>query len=304
MSPATLGLDIGGTNIKASVITIDNGTVQVQERARVSTPQDGVSAVMAQLAEMTGDVGSRYELADTVGLAFPGVFDVESGRPTVVPNLPGDWQADPLPEIAEAAIKRRVSVLNDARAFTFAEANAGVAQGHRNVLGVILGTGVGGGVILDGQLRLGPSGTAGELGHQTVVADGPACGCGNRGCVEAIVKASALAERANMGSAEEVYAAAERGGRRAMAAVAEVAEYLGIAIANAHALLALDTVVVGGGIASAGDVLLRPLRSAVAERVHLVEPSRVQVVAAALGSYAGAIGAGLWASEAERGTAR
>jgi glucokinase len=165
------------------------------------------------------------------------------------------------------------------------------------VVCLVLGTGVGGGVVIDGRLHTG-AGVAGEIGHQTVLADGPACGCGNLGCAEALTSAAAFSARGGQPTPEAVYAAARAGDRRARDAVEQVVGWLGIALANAYVLLAPDVCVVGGGVAAAGADLLEPLAAEVRRRVRLVPGHQIRVVASELGPFAGAIGAALRARDA------
>jgi glucokinase len=162
---------------------------------------------------------------------------------------------------------------------------------------VTLGTGVGGGIVIDGRLRAGPQGRAGEIGHQVVDPDGPPCGCGNRGCVEAFVSAAAVCRAGGCDTVENVFRAAAAGDARAAAALASLTEHLAVGIANLVTVLRPDCVVVGGGVAAAGEALLAPLRTAVAARAPLVEPSSYVLVPAMLGPTAGAVGAALWAQE-------
>jgi glucokinase len=165
----------------------------------------------------------------------------------------------------------------------------------------VLGTGVGGGIVVDGRLILGTA-DAGEIGHETVLAGGPRCGCGNDGCVEALTRADVFARLAGRATAEEVYAAARAGDATALAAIEHAAKWLGVALANAYVLLAPDAFVVGGGIAAAGDLLLKPLEAAVRRYVHIVPPERIRVLPGSLGPFAGAIGAALFGREAGRET--
>jgi glucokinase len=163
---------------------------------------------------------------------------------------------------------------------------------------VTLGTGVGGGVIVDGRLHLGASGTAGEIGHQTVLPDGPVCGCGNRGCAEAVVQAAALTRIAGHPTVEDVFRGAAAGDPRCREAVETLARYLGIALANVITVLVPDRVVVGGGISAAGEQVLEPIRAVVRARTPLVPPERIDIRLAELGPSAGAIGAALAAADA------
>ncbi|TMF78625.1 MAG: ROK family protein [Chloroflexi bacterium] len=183
------------------------------------------------------------------------------------------------------------------RAFALAEHRLGAGRGATSLLGITLGTGVGGGLILGGQLYLGRDGTAGEFGHQTILPDGPRCNCGNNGCLESLARADAIAAACGQPGAEESVAAARAGDPRAQQGLIEVGRYLGIGASNVVVLVGVDRIVVGGGIAAAGDILLDPLRQELARRVHVADVDRVQVVGAELGIWAGAIGAALFAAD-------
>jgi glucokinase len=152
-------------------------------------------------------------------------------------------------------------------------------------------------VVVDGRVHFGHDGTGGELGHQTLLPDGPACTCGNRGCLEAFARADRIAAACGTETAEEAVAAARGGDANAVAGLAEIGGWLGIAIANVVVALSPDRVVIGGGVAGAGDLLLEPIRDEVRRRVHVTDLDQVEIVAAELGTWAGAIGAGVHGAE-------
>jgi glucokinase len=238
-----------------------------------------------------------YEIdANLTQLLRAGVFDGVAGTATFLPNLPGNWAGTPVREPVAAALGAGAVLVNDARAFAVGESRLGAASGRRTALFVTVGTGVGGGVVVDGRLHLG-IGTAGEFGHQTVDPAGPVCGCGNRGCVEAVACAGAIAAAAECGTVEEAVEAAQSGDEQARAALEQAGRALGIALANAVLLLAPERIVVGGGVAGAGDLLLDPIRDELRRRVRVAPIERIDVVPAELGPGAGAIGAALWAAE-------
>lgn len=288
-----LGLDLGGTNIKWVVLEGDGSPEVAASGSLPTNAEGGPETVSARLIEAGGAASTKHGPFDSIGLGVPGLFDSATGRVTLFPNLPGLWTGFPLRDRISAALGGPIAMINDARAFALAESTMGAGKGASIVVAMVLGTGVGGGITIGGRLHLGAFGTAGELGHQTVMPDGPMCGCGNRGCVEALTKAGALAALAGKATAEEVYEAAARGDETSRQAIAEVAGYLGIALANTITLIGPEVVVIGGGIAAAGELLLAPLRAAIRERVTLVPVDRVSVVLAELGSSAGAIGAAL-----------
>ncbi len=188
-----------------------------------------------------------------------------------------------------------VRLVNDARAFTLAEARVGAGKGCSSLIGVTLGTGVGGGIVIDGRLVLGLDGTAGEIGHLVIDIrpEAPKCGCGNTGCLEAYVGAPRLAEAAGTATAADAFAGDERGDPRARAAVEAWIDYLAIGLANLVTVLTPDRIVLGGGVAAASTRIIEPLRERLAAHVHLTDPDHVQIVCAALGTRAGAIGAAL-----------
>jgi len=298
-----LGLDLGGTNVKTAVLELPHGA---PDRARVlatamhpTHAERGPEAVVERLAELALLTIAEHGPVDGLGLGIPGLFDAEAGTAVLIPNLPGPWEGRPLRAPLERSTGLPVRLINDARAFTLAEATLGAGRGCRTMIGMTLGTGVGGGVFIDGRVRLGAFGTAGEIAHQIVEPDGPLCGCGNRGCAEALTRADVLAAAAGRATAEEVYEGASEGDERCRAAVARAADYLGIAIANASVLIGPERVVIGGGIAAAGEAVIAPIREALARRSVIVPPGAVEVVAAELGPIAGAIGAALAAVQDE-----
>ena len=295
-----LGLDLGGTNIKVAVVEERDGAA-LRVVLRESSPTEahrGPEGVIQRVAEVGRAALRRHAGVGTVGVGVPGVFHEDTGRAVLLPNLPGDWNGVPVRDPLAAALGHPVAMVNDARAFSLAESLLGAARGLGTVVGLVLGTGVGGGIVVDGRLLRGTGG-AGEIGHQTVLLGGPRCGCGNSGCAEALTRADVFARRGGRATAEEVYGAARSGDVTALAAVEHVVKWLGVALANAYVLLAPDAFVVGGGIAAAGDLLLGPLEAAVRRHVFIVPPERIRVLPGALGPYAGAIGAALFGREAE-----
>jgi glucokinase len=162
------------------------------------------------------------------------------------------------------------------------------------MVGFTIGTGIGGGVVVDGRLLLGMNGTIGELGHQAIVPDGPPCGCGSHGCLEALAAGPAIARAAGMATPEDVVDAARSGDRRAGAVLEQAGAYLGIGIANVVLTVGPERVVIGGGVAEAGELILRPARDELARRVTVMPLERISVLSAELGTGAGAIGAALW----------
>lgn len=288
-----VGLDLGGTYIKVAVLSLVDGDYEVVSTASAETnAMAGPEGVTENLIE-AGRSALDESPAATLGLGVPGHFEPTTGHVLLFPNLSGDWNGFPLRSRIEDALGVDTWMVNDARAFTLAEGTIGAGKGCKTVACITLGTGVGGGLMIDGRLHTGAFGVAGELGHQTVLPDGPLCGCGNRGCVEALVRADVLASNAGRRTAVEVFEGARQGDNRCIAAVAQMAEFLGIALANVVTLFGPDRIVVGGGIAEAGDLVLDPITESVKRRVTLVPTDRIEIVPAVFGRFAGAVGAAL-----------
>ena len=297
MTPRYLGIDVGGTNSKLAVLEIEGDHRTVLATATIPTGAGDPGEVVGRLGAAGARLAAEHGPVAAAGAGVPGLFDEASGRIVLLPNLPAAWTGRPFRDPLAGLLGVPVALINDARAFTLAESRMGAAAGCPTVVCLTLGTGVGGGVVVDGRLRFGPSGRAGELGHQVIEVDGPPCGCGNRGCVEAFAAGAVLCRLGGRDTPEAVFRAAAAGDRRAGAAVGATVGRLAVGIANLVTVLWPERVVVGGGVAAAGDRLLGPLRAAVAAATPLVDPASYEIVPAALGPAAGAIGAALWAHE-------
>lgn len=288
----TLGLDLGGTDVKLALLEDDR--VLVTDTAPTGSDAGEPEAVLERMVEL----GRRAGPADSIGVSVPGLIDGD-GRGLLFPNLYGDWQAVPIRDLLSRGFGSHVAMLNDGHAFALAEARVGAARSCRDVICIVCGTGVGGGLVLGGKLHLGVDDRAGEIGHHTVVEDGAPCKCGNRGCLETIAGARAIARAAGRETFADVLADARLGHPEATEAIANAARYLGIAIANLTIFLAPQRIVVGGGVAEAHELLLDPLRAELQRRAGNVAPlERIGVVQAQLGPFAGAIGAALHGADA------
>jgi glucokinase len=297
-----VGLDLGATNLKWVVLEdAEDGWAVVashQVPTRVLAEDAHVpDDVTGQLAEVARAAIDSWGPAESIGIGVPGLYDPATGETRFLVNLPGPWAGHPVAGPVSEAAGVPCFLVNDARAFGLAELRLGAGRGASTMIGFTLGTGVGGVVAVDGQVLQGHDGTAGELGHQTIDPDGPPCGCGNRGCVEAFARADQIALASGTATAEEAVKAARDGDERAIAGLAEVGRYLGIGIANMITVLAPDVVVLGGGVAAAGELLFDPVRAEVERRVRTTSLDRVSIVPAVLGTWAGAIGAAVHGAE-------
>lgn len=294
-----LGLDLGGTNLKWALVEHDRGDWHVlergQDRTRAAEGPDAVIDQMTAIARATLEM--RPSLA-TVGIGVPGLYDPAAGSTRFLVNVPGDWDGRPVAGPIRSELGVPVALINDARAFGLAELRLGAGRGAQSMIGFTLGTGVGGVIAIDGHVVLGHDGTAGEMGHQTIDPDGPLCGCGNHGCVEAFARADRIAQACGTASVEQAVMAARAGDARALDGLVRVGTALGIGIANMITALSPDRVVIGGGVAAAGDALFDPIRAELRRRVYTTSLEQVELVTAELGTLAGSIGAAIHGMEA------
>jgi glucokinase len=293
-----LGLDLGGTNIKVVVLGHDAGGWRVLHRDQVATPAaDGPDRVVARLAEVGAEAIGRCPGVRSVGIGIPGLYDPVAGNTRFLVNVPGAWEDHPVAGPVSEALGCPAALINDARAFGLAELRLGAARGASSMVGLTLGTGVGGVIAIEGRVHQGHDGTGGELGHQTLDRDGPTCGCGNRGCLEAYARADRIAEACGTTTVEEAIARARSGDELALAGFERIGRYLGVGIANMITVITPDRVVIGGGVAAAADLLLDTIRDEVGRHVFTTSLGEVEVVPAELGTWAGAIGAAIHGAE-------
>jgi glucokinase len=297
-----LGIDLGATNLKwvlAERHRADWSTV-ARDQTATRFPADPAAvpaAVVAQMAEIAERVAAEAGGVQSVGVGVPGLYDPATGSTRFLVNVPGPWDGQPVAEPLGRALGVPVHLINDARAFGLAELRLGAGRGASSMVGLTLGTGVGGVFAIGGHVYQGRDGTGGELGHQTLDPDGPPCNCGNNGCLEAFARADRLAEACGTATAEAAVERARAGDPQALAGIRLIARYLGIGIANMITVLTPDRVVIGGGIAAAADLLFDPIREELVRRVRTTALEEVSLVVAELGTWAGAIGAAVYGAE-------
>jgi glucokinase len=319
VSDKFIGVDLGGTNIKAGIVDLKIGKL-ISIRSTPTLAREGHESVMQRIAglidELIASSGLSREEFGGVGIGVPGVLDLEEGLVLFLPNLPGTWPKVPLARFIQDKMGLPVRLLNDARAITLGEWKFGAGRGVDTLACFAIGTGIGGGLVINGALHLGIGGTAGELGHQIIDYNGPLCGCGNRGCLEAYASGPAIAAMGikaviqgqttaigalvdhdlNRISPKVIYQAASQGDRVAIDIFAQAGEYIGIAAANVLASIGPRKVVIAGGVASAGELLLESIRSTIRQRVFIMPANQVEILQAELGNNAGVMGVALWAS--------
>ncbi|MGK5531073.1 ROK family protein [Streptomyces sp. URMC 129] len=294
-------LDIGGTKIAGALVDGDDALLtRVQRPTPAGEPAAAVlRAVTDVLTALAGH--PAWPRVTAVGIGSAGPVDARTGTVSPV-NIPG-WRGFPLVEALRPVTGGLpVTLVGDAVAVAAGEHRRGAARGHANALCMVVSTGVGGGLVLDGRLRAGPTGNAGHIGHISVDYDGERCPCGGRGCVERLAAGPAIARHARAAgwrpaepggdtTAAGVARAAREGDPRALAAYDRAARALAAGIAATATLVELDVVVVGGGVARAGETLFAPLRRALRTYAALPFVRALPVLPARLGADAGLVGA-------------
>ena len=309
-----VGVDIGGTNVKIAL---------VDKKGEISHPKTvptraemGYEYTIGNITQCIKDLMTEANITtndiEGIGFGFPGQIDCYNGVVRILPNIPG-WIDVPIAEIMQKESNVPVKVDNDVRCAALAELNYGAGAGCKNLVCITVGTGIGSGLIINGKLVRGASNAAGEIGHiKLQMHDGLICGCGDTGCFEAYASGPAIVAmakdyvrggksakfRESAGSTAAitpaiVCQAALEGDVVAKRIFTRMGEYLGIGLASVVNLLNPEKIVVGGGVADAGDLLLEPLRKTLIERAMPIQGSAVKVVPAQLGNTAGIIGSSL-----------
>jgi glucokinase len=283
-------IDLGGTKIAAALVSPSG---EILARTKVPTrAEEGPLPVLDRIARAVADLShSARRRPAALGVGVPGLVDVPTGVVQFLPNLATNWRGVPAGEYLQSKLSIPVTLLNDARCATLGELVFGHCRSYSSFILFTLGTGIGGGVVIDGKLRLGPLSAAGELGHVTLDPNGPLCNCGNRGCLEALASGPAIARAAGFDNAEDAASAAREGHPQARQAFDTAAAWLGIAAANLVTALHPDAVLFSGGMSKLADLLLAPVKANVVARVRMFPPENVAIRRAQLGPDAGLLGA-------------
>jgi glucokinase len=296
-----IGVDLGGTNMRTALVTPAGDICEKQkEETRASEGHRKViEKLTGSIDRLIGIAKGQGQAVAAVGVGAPGVIHGATGVVIKSPNFP-DWNDLPLKAMLEAALKIPVVIENDANAAALGEQWKGAAKGIGSMILLTLGTGVGGGIVLDGRIWHGADGMAGELGHMTIIPDGRACGCGNTGCLEMYASSRGIimafgSERGSPGpgdvSSEQVYRAAREGDAAAIRAMQSMGRSLGIGIANLINIFNPEMVVIGGGVKDAWDLFIEATRAEVRKRAFAYPAERTRIVPSLLGDDAGMVGA-------------
>jgi len=300
------GIDIGGTKIALALAAPDGAFL---EKTRIPTrvadgPHTILERVCTELEAMLERTGAKLA---AIGVGCGGPFDRARGLILSPPDLPG-WDEFPLIALLEERFGVKVVLDNDANAAALGEQRYGAGLGLSQLVYITVSTGIGGGIIVRGELVHGVRDGAGEVGHMTILPDGPLCGCGARGCLEALCSGTAIARRARerLAAGEESYLSSLEQGELTAHAVASAARagdtlatkvwydtirYLSIGVGNLFNLLAPEAIIIGGGVSAASEFLFEPLREQVRARVRMLPPDKINILQASLGGDSGIYGA-------------
>jgi len=299
----TIGIDVGATFIKIGLVDA-NG--RIKERSIVPTPShvphlELILILSSAIKKIIKKTRLKPKDIRGVGIGAPGPVDSDSGIVHYLPNIKG-WEDVALKSLLEKKLGMRVELDNDVNAMTLAEHKFGAGKGTKNIVCVTLGTGVGGGIVIEGKIYRGGSMAAGEIGHMPLNEIGPLCNCGGRACLERYIGNKYILDRARIAlgrdiTLEKVSKLAASGNKKALDIWEEVGRKLGIALTQVVNLLNPDKIIIGGGISEAGKFILDPARKTVLTRAMKGHSHHVKIVAAKLGRDAGIIGASLLLSE-------
>jgi glucokinase len=317
-----IGCDLGGTNLRAAIVDVDASRGAVLHQMSIPTlAREGHEVVMKRMADLFLQLIQSAELKKEdiggIGIGVPGVLDLEKGETLFLPNLPGTWPHVPLKDTTIKLTGLPTALLNDVRSITYGEWRFGAGRGMDTVVVFAIGTGIGGGLVINGQLHLGIGGTAGELGHTIIDFNGPRCGCGSYGCLEAYASGPAIAAMGmkavtqglttrlgemcgydlNRITPELIAEAAQAGDEIAKDIYEKAGFYLGIAAANMCAAIGPRRIIIGGGVSQAGELLLEPIRRTLREHIFVMPVEQVEIVSSQLGTNAGMIGVACWAAD-------
>jgi len=312
-----LSIDLGGTSVRIGVV---NASGDLLLKKTCSTDADlGAGQIIENIYKLADDVIVKYPDYETVGMGSPGCIDSKQGKVLfATDNLPG-WRGTELKKILEVKFRKPVYVQNDVNMMTFAESRIGSGKGYNDFICLTLGTGVGGGIVVNGFLYEGDQYYAGEMGHITINFSGPYCNCGGQGCLEAYIGTKALVSRVeavllkkeptvmndliqrNNGMIRPylICQAAEMGDKAAMNILMDMGLYLGIGLGNIINAFSPQRIAIGGGIAQSWKWFYPSMMEAVHRQVLFGNERNISIVAADLGPDAGLIGAGLYALEQE-----
>jgi glucokinase len=298
-----IAVDLGGTNLKVALLDLK---YKIKDKKVLSTQRlTRKESLISAVVDSVNKILKNNSLDNTdilgLGLGLPGPIDTEQGIVHFFPNIPG-WKEVNLKRIIENRLKLPAFLDNDAKMMCLAEHKLGAAQGYKHAICLTLGTGVGGGIIIEGKLYRGADNASGEIGHIPINEKGPICNCGGKACLEAYIGNNRIQREAKKifkrnVSLEELSRLAKIKNSQALSIWLKVGRRLGLALSGVVNLLNPDCIVIGGGVANAGKVLFDQVRKVVLKQAMSVQARGVKIVKAKLGSDAGLIGAAIFVKE-------
>lgn len=305
MRLCTIGVDVGGTNIKLGLVAPSGKIIaktNLITKSYVHHPRQMINALVTAIRALIRDNGKTIKDVAGIGIGLPGQINSPRGIVLFLPNVPG-WKNVPLRKIIQKQLKLPVFMDNDVNLIALGEWKLGAGKGYKNLVCITLGTGVGGGLILDGSLYRGEGFVAGEIGHMPLNEHGPACNCGGMGCFERYVgnrilmdKAASIFGKENI-RPQDVFALANRGNALAVRFWRETATHIGNALVGVINLLNPRLVIIGGGIANNYKFMGKTIQKVIRRRAMKVQRDMVKIVRARLGDEAGILGAHILVKE-------
>ena len=311
-----LGIDLGGSKILSAVADSQGKMLSSDHSATPAAqgPEAVIQAMLDSADRALKQAGITASALGAIGVGAPGISSPETGILFTSPHLP-EWRDVPLRDIIQKKLGKKTFLTNDANAAAVGEFYFGAGRGTRNLIYITISTGIGGGIIIDGNLYTGSSGAAGEVGHMTIDVNGPLCNCGNRGCWETLASGTALAREAKQrikegvrtsildyadGDVEKVTAqvihnAAEQGDNLARDLITWTGYYVGVGLANLINIFNPEIIVIGGGLSNIGDMLLEPAYKEAEERAFKQAYQKVRFARAELVQNSGVLGAAAYA---------
>jgi len=310
-----LAIDLGGTNIKSAVLLPDGKIIYFKSYPTPADkgPREVVKRILFAIRDTLVKTDLEVVRLNGIAIAAAGILDAKNGIVTSSPSLTG-WNNVPLRDMIVGELGVNICLINDASAAALGEHRFGAGRGTANLVYLTVSTGIGGGIIIDGDLYNGTDGCAGEIGHMVIEAEGPQCNCGNFGCLEIMASGTAMANEAKRRigrneascisefsggnpdniTAEIVALAAKQGDSLAFEVINRAAYYLGVGLANIVNIFNPEVIIIGGGVSKMGDMLLRPARKVVKKRAFRLPTRTARIVRSRLSDKAGIIGAAVY----------
>lgn len=310
MKKVKIGFDLGGTNMGSALVSKEGKILYENESETLAnnTADDIAKRIKLLIKDSIDNANKNNYEVEFIGMGCPGLLDTQKGIIKFSPNIPS-FKEFHISEIISNEFNLPVKIDNDVRVAAIGEFLFGAGKGYKNIICMTVGTGIGGGIILNGKIQRGPSESMGEVGHMTLKEDGPLCGCGNYGCLESLSSSTAmikeidnalknnkseilknLVESGEKKGSYMLIKAIEKGDKVSLDIFNNAGKWLGIGLANLINILNPEIIIMGGGVSLSGEYLFKPVREEISKRALKIPASLVKIELAQLGEYAGIIG--------------